>query len=342
MADMTLAVVHAANFWFRPCADNTVWTKTRAINITQEALALRLPPAEWAGRFLFMPEGKFLIEGLYLIPAAQAGIGTLKARGFRSAKFRDRKFLCSWHDAGKTDDDGLKPKYHGLNDCAHFVSECMKAGGVTGVGSTSAAQLVANLRARADTKTLALNVSKGVAKRIVNSGIMTPGDVIAFSDGSRFRHATLFLGDKSIAMHTAINHPALDIFEEEEEGENWMKSANTTHPLVTLIHFNHRDPDPALTPWLPGWWQVTIGGMTFFYHFTNTGKAAWTSQPPTNLAAPPAQPGGKGYWFGTADGNAEVCWRDTGTLDTLIRPSNPAVVIGLSNGNQLTATRLGP
>ena len=85
MADLTLAVVHAANFWFRPCADNIVWTKTRPINVIEEARALKLPPAEWVGRFLFVPEGRFLIEGLYLLPIAEAGIGRLRASGFRSA-----------------------------------------------------------------------------------------------------------------------------------------------------------------------------------------------------------------------------------------------------------------
>jgi hypothetical protein len=46
MADLSLAVEYANNFWFRPCADNTVWAKSRAINVVQEAMALRLPPAE--------------------------------------------------------------------------------------------------------------------------------------------------------------------------------------------------------------------------------------------------------------------------------------------------------
>jgi len=342
MANMALAAAHADTFWFRPCADDTVWTKTRAISLSQEARSFNKNPAEWVGRFLFMDDGAFLTEGLYLIPAVRASLGELRAKGFRSDEFSDRKFICSWYDAGATDDDGLKPKYHGLNDCAHFVSECMKAAGLGAVATTSAAQLVANLRARADTKTLALNVSRSAAKRIVNSDVMTPGDVIAFSDGSRFRHTTLFLGDKKIAMHTNINHPTLNVIRNVEEGENWMKSANTTHPLVTLIHFNYRDLDPALASWLPGWWEMVTGGRPFFYHFTATGKAAWTSQRPSALNSPPTQPGGTGYWFVNSEGDVNVCWRDTGSLDIIFHSSTLPKTFGLSNGDELFATRLGP
>jgi hypothetical protein len=342
MANLALATAHADNFWFRPCADDTVWTKTRPINLAQEARAHGKNPGEWVGRFLFYDAPVGESEGLYLIPAAEATLGAIKARGFRADRFPTRIFLCSWPDSHKEVESGLTPKYTGLNDCSHFVSECLKAGGLGAVGSTTAAQLVANLRARADTKTLALNVPKAVARRIGNSEIMAPGDVIAFSNGVRFRHTTLFLGDRKIAMHTSANHPSMGVFATEEKGENWLKSANSSHPLVTLIHFNHADRDPARAPWLPGWWEVTINGSTFFYHFTATGKAAWTSQRPSSLAVPPGQAGGQGYWFVNSDGNVNVCWRDTGTLDFILRPTTPPATTGFSNSGSLTAVRLGP
>ena len=72
---------------------------------------------------------------------------------------------------------------------------------------------------------------------------------------------------------------------------------------------------------LHGWWEMTIQGETWFFHFSNAGRAAWVSRRPANLTAGPAQPEGKVYWFGTVADEALVCWRDTGTLDRLFWPA---------------------
>ncbi|HJZ93190.1 MAG TPA: hypothetical protein VKE40_20100 [Gemmataceae bacterium] len=340
---MAAAVNHANNYWYRSCADGDVWTPNAPVNANRECAARGLNPAEWAGRFLNYERPGSLAEGLFLIPAAIGHPAIIKARDFMARNFPDRHFLCSWSDSKKDTFEGQTPPYTGLNDCSHFVSECLQKGGVS-TWSLNAPGLVKGLRARPDTKTLCHQVDKDAARWIINCGLLTPGDVVAYSDWTGFRHATLYLGGRMIAMHTSANHPDGNpsFLRNDQNGpNNWESSAHAAHPNITLIHFGDRDADTRPVRWAHGWWKVTGASGVFYYHFTPEGQTGWTSSSPTTLTRPPDNPGGRGYWFINPDGSIQVCWRDTGMLE-FFRPQPNQAMTGASTGEVLNGVRLGP
>jgi hypothetical protein len=346
--NLAAAVNHANNYWYRPCADGQVWTPNTAVNVLQECRSRNLDPAQWVGRFLLYDRGSpnETPEGLFLVPAAVASPATMKARGFHSRNYPDKVFLCSWSDSHKDSSEGQTPQYTGLNDCSHFVSECLQKGGVD-VWSLNAPDLVQRVRARSDTRTLCLHVNKEAARVIINSGLMTPGDVMAFSYHGGFKHAGLYLGERMVAMHTYFNHPDgddRDIYEDSAGLNNWEGLAHPGHPNVTLIHFNHRDLNPRAFTLVHGWWKVTAQGRTYYYHFTADGRAGWVSKAPMNLTAEPVPAEGSGYWFTTPGElyrGVSVCWRSTGTLERFRQLSSQAMT-GQSTYGMLSAARLGP
>jgi hypothetical protein len=340
---LAAAATHANNYWYRPCADGQVWTPNVPVNVDPECRRRNLDPGQWVGRFLWYERGGFLAEGLFLVPNAIASPAAMKARSFRSSNYPEKVFLCSWSDNKKDTSEGQTPPFTGLNDCSHFVSECLQRAGVT-AWSLNAPDLVKRLRARTDTKTLCYQVDKEAARWIINSGLMTPGDVVAYSDSNGFRHATLYLGARMIAMHTSFNHPDGDpmhIRTDSAGPNNWEASAHASHPNVTLIHFSYGDLDTRQVTWAHGWWKVIGPGKIYYYHLSADGQAAWMLTPPTNLNTAPNQPGGRGYWFATPERNVYVCWRDTGTLE-FFRPQPNQAMTGASSSEVLSGARLGP
>ena len=340
MVNLTAAVNHANNYWYKPCLDGVVWTKSKGINVEQEAVRFGKDPQRYVGRFLLYDAVDGQREGLFLIPAADAHLGFLKAKGFDAGNFDDKVFLCSWSDDGRDIYAGQTPPYTGLNDCSHFVSECFKQAGVA-VWALSAVQLVANIRRRADTKTLCYQVDKEAARRIINSNLMTPGDVIAFSFDGLFRHCTIYLGGRAIVMHTPLNHPHGPWKRETDSAgqNNWEASAHENHPEVTLIHFGHRDRDPLTVGWIHGWWEMSLpGGEVLFFYFGPNGKASYVSKRPTRVNAPPEAPEGKAYWFGMPGEDVLVCWKDSGTLDRVFLAGEQ--MSGTTNGEPLKGVRM--
>jgi hypothetical protein len=344
--NLVAAVNHANNYWYRPCADGQVWMPSTAVNVPQECKSRDLDPARWVARFLWYYVGSNFFEGLFLVPADVATPAAMKARDFHSHNYPDKVFLCSWSDSHKDSTGGQTPPYTGLNDCSHFVSECLQQGGVN-VWSLNAPDLVQRVRARSDTRTLCFQVNKEAARVIINSGLMTPGDVMAFSDHIGFRHAGLYLGERMVAMHTYFNHPDADdrYFHKDAAGRNnWEELAHPGHPNVTLIHFNHRDWDPRSLTWVHGWWKVTASGKTYYYYFTKDGRAAWVVKAPTSLTAEPVSAEGSGYWFaapGEFYRGVVVCWRSTGTMERFSQMSSQAMT-GQSTNGTLSAARLAP
>jgi len=120
---------HADTFWSQPCRDGLVWTSYRAINVNAELGARKLPTAEWMGAFLFYESGKGQAEGLFVIKKSERtkALTTWKVESCPSAVM-----LATFHDK-RSDDPAFpankQPKDFGLNDCTHFTSECVVAGG---------------------------------------------------------------------------------------------------------------------------------------------------------------------------------------------------------------------
>jgi hypothetical protein len=93
---------------------------------------------------------------------------------FDVSLYSNRKMISSWYD--KNDKNGANPEvlaqnpeYNGLNDCAHFVTQSLAAGGIH-VETTGVPTLFNSLRAVPDVKTLAKTVADDVAERLSRRG----------------------------------------------------------------------------------------------------------------------------------------------------------------------------
>ncbi len=287
-------------FWYRPCSDGQVWLSNQPVDINQKRLTVVNGEVDWAAVFLRDDvTGSGGGDALHFVRPVYAG------SKFKESEVPEehRRLVQSWA---------------GLNDCAHFVSEALKVGGINAY-SLNVQSLVEQLRARVETKTLAYFVTIDEVARIAKSGILRTGDIFAYGQSDRsfatHGHSTIFMEnavsdrDAKVACHTRLDHPSL-------EGD-WRPYAhpNTLHPSITVIHFGHDDPDPQLTSWLLGWWSVTWRAQIYFYYFDNRGRVGYTQ---TQL--------GKGYWF---DGGSaiSITWTNTGTLEVFsyALPSIPGV-----------------
>jgi len=336
------AVDYANKNWFQACSTNgVVWTRNTPIDVAKETRKLKLDPNEWVGRFLFYDSGAAISEGLFLVPAAEATPSILKSREFLSRNFPNKRFLCSWSDRAKESTEGQTPPFTGLNDCTHFTSSCLVAGGLQ-VANLMAGTFVGMLRADSDVKTLCLTVHKDLARRMINKGPFTAGDVIAFSDDTMFHHAILYLGHRKVAAHTHVNHPDGPEFNKTTDPDGrintWEISANSSHPKVTLLHFTQGDLDPGHSAWVHGWWTFTWRGADYFYHFDKDGRVWWTQTRPGPAMPPPADLSRHGYWFARHHHRIDMCWTRTGTFEHVQR-TDPSHVVGTSNDEPLEGTR---
>ena len=322
--------------WTVPCKDNLAYVYYAGINTQKEIQDRRLNPGDWKAAFLLYDDPKYTkLEGLYLI--SSANLARVKAGTLDANQYPERIMLSSWFDAADKDAANpevmaQKPKYNGLNDCAHFVTESLAAGGVH-VRTTGVPQLLSMLRGLADTKTLALTVSAGLADNIVKAGIMDVGDVILFSlTPTDHHHSTVYMGKEKIAMHTWANHP-----NHPTRKGDWKPSASKDHPLVTLIHFGRDDAPAVLWPFLVGWWAVTVPatGQKYWYYFKQNGWAGWTSRQPPSVNHPIIGQEGMGYWFEQGM-NVKICWTKTGSFETYdsVRPTDVGSFTGKWFGSQ--------
>jgi hypothetical protein len=311
-------------YWDKPCKDGRVFLAGRAITITEERKKWGAPESDWNATFLADPTStKEWTDGLFFI----RNIHDPKTFEYDADRIPMRN-LIKIEDWTGIQSGGV---YGGLNDCAHFVSECMRAGGIS-VYSADVGTLLHQLGKLPDTKTLASLVSLRAAKRIVDhADIMKKGDVIAFGSSkgySEHAHSTVYIGDGSVANHTHLNHR--DYPRREGGRHNWTNYADTYrgHDLVTLIHFGHDDPAPSISSWIFGWWRLEYrNGFTFYDYFGKDGRAYYTTKAPTDLKkAPPLPAKGvpsrpvsdqSGFWFAGSPypGNVKVCWTATGTYE---------------------------
>ena len=308
--------------WMVPCKDGIVWVYYAGINTTAKAAEHKKKTGkDWAAAFLQYPDPTFgSMEGLYLIPAGE--LGKVKGGQFDATKYPERKMLASWFD--KADKDAAnpeviaqKPADHGLNDCAHFVTESLAAGGIH-VETTGVGTLYNSLRGMADTKTLAKMVSAAAADNVIKSGVMKAGDVIIYSKEGKHAHSVVYMGGGQIAMHTWANHPKHPTIKGD-----WKKSATADHPQVTLIHFGRDDATISPTDKMLGWWRVQWRGTDYFYLFETGGRVGWTKQAPASLKQSLTSAGGRGYWFNEPL-RVGICWTDSGSFEALsVRPPKP-------------------
>ncbi len=254
----------------------------------------------------------------------------------------------------------LVQDWRGLSDCAHFLSRCLSAGGITGASSVYVPELVRILQLRADTRTLAEKVNRSQGQNIVDSGILKPGDMIGyfnissqgnFGGARRYSHSTMYVGKLGVkgslptgrvACHSVSRFSGLT---SRLVSDEW--HLDDPHYTYTFIHFSEDDNESALlikaVPQFSGWWEVSVPRASPVFQFNRpTGSAVFTTRRPTSARTVPL--GQRAYWFATSltpPVSVSFTWRTDGTVDIWTPGATAREFNVITNGTTTrTATRM--
>ena len=286
------AIAYAERHWNTPCHDGIVWLTNQSLQIEAQRTRLKAPAAAgWQPLFVkgTSPEPeKFVFQ-------RPTSTGT------------EEKVISGWD---------------GLADCAHFLSCCLTAGGVT-FRERGVRELVAALQTSAETKTLCERVPRDRAQQVIDTGIFTKGDMIGYFNidpkgdfGGRqaYSHSTMFVGKVgarstgNVTCHTVARFP----------GKSWLSDEWWLHTgyTYTLIHFSHDDPSPLsmATP-IHGWWKLEYSGRTEYYYVLRDGRARYTRRAPRSATETLSAGDGSASWFPGVSGTVTFVWRATGTIE---------------------------
>jgi len=150
------AVKFADLHWNTPADDGLFWLSNEAVVISQVRKDNVIPTTSWKKA-----------------PADDGWQPFFVDDGKRGEKAVLRRVV-----GGVTEEILINP-WEGIADCAHFLSRCLTAGGVT-VSERGVPQLIDTLQAKSNTKTLCEQVSKEGGQRVIDSGIFKPGDMIGY------------------------------------------------------------------------------------------------------------------------------------------------------------------
>jgi putative amidase-like protein len=206
-----------------------------------------------------------------------------------------------------------------LEDCAHFLSQCLKAGGLRIAEQWSVPMLLNTLRSGEDhhptpiAKTLAEKVPRAAAQAIIDAGLLKIGDMIGYFADGHYTHSAMYTGVRDgvgrVTCHTKSRFMG---WTPSQVPDAWYL-ANPRYTF-TLLHIPYSHP-PPLGATLAGWWRVTSPLRTEYYYVLPDGRAMRTTNVPKTTKAPHAPGPGdsRGYWFSDLR-EAKFCWRLDGCV----------------------------
>ena len=337
MVDRAKVVAYATKYWWRPCEDGIVWVGYGPIDVAKkakEAKKAKDAKEEYVGVFLWYPgkDGSQL-EALCLVPKSkEKEIETKNGEATWDKYKSDAIALASWANKRTDKEEDLTgfgktpPPDFGLNDCTHFTSECLIAGGLSIKDEKAhrGAGVLANfLDASKETATLCWMAAHDDVKAVVDAGIVKAGDVFAYHNDTKHaaHHTVPAVSPTTIAMHTwhAFGRP-------------W--HLDEPDQRVSVFHFKDDDYSTAEAKKWPGWWKVEATGdpkrtKPEFYHFDDKGVLTVTDKQPKDEKVKPQ--GEAHRWFSTKPKTAVVVRRkgtetkvETFTLSDP-KPKDPSV-----------------
>jgi hypothetical protein len=277
------AIKYAQTYWTSPCKDGLLGTAIGHLRIADFRARLHAPEQDgWAA--LFVRD---------------------RSKGIETGVFRK---------TGETDKQFQG--WDGLEDCAHFLSQCLRAGGATIPTEFGVQGLVNALQALPDTKTLGERLGDAAGQQIVDSGVLRPGDMLGYYNNTggeakrEYSHSAMYVGDNGITCHSICRFRGLG----DSSDDEWnLGSGELTY---TFIHFSGDDTPPTAVTLntLVGWWKVDITGKTFFYNVLRNGVAHRSDTPPRNRNAVLPPGGISAYWFQQAN-QVVFTWKQSGNVD---------------------------
>jgi hypothetical protein len=314
------AMEFAADFWDRPCKSDSHpaalgLDSGRDVPLSSRWNQRLFPPSMFEARFVF--NTKTNRDDLVAVPKAGAGPASTA------------HVLV----------DGKE-----LEDCAHFLSQCLKAGGLRIREQWSVPMLVNALQEqeagiRPRVKTLAEKVSRSTAQAIIDAGLLKIGDMIAYSGDGKYKHSAMFTGMFSgsgrITCHTKSRFMGLT-----PTGVDDAWHLGNPGFSFTLLHIAELHA-PALGNQIAGWWKVPGRTAPEYYYVNQDGSAVRTSKPPQSTKQPykPVTGDNRGYWF-PEHACAKFCWRADGSVAVLRLEGDRksgTIIVGANRG---TATKL--
>ncbi len=296
------AVGFADTHWNTPADDGLFWLSNEAVVIEQVRKANVVPTSAWKKA-----------------PAAEGWQPVFVDDGKGGEKAVFRRVV-----GGITEEILINP-WEGIADCAHFLSRCLTAGGLN-ISERGVPSLVQTLKGLHNTKVLCEQVDKDGGQRVIDNGLLKPGDMIGYFNvdpkgdygGARqYSHSGMFVGkingskDGAITCHTICRFPGRSWVEDSW----WLKPPG--HYAYTFIHFTDDDPVPdrGKVDALAGWWQLEHLGKTEFYLVRRDGTAQYTLSKPKKgqLVAPHAP--NSAHWFMGSAGDVTFVWRKAGTIE---------------------------
>lgn len=302
------AIAYAKAFWTIPCKDGLVGTDSAHMRLDDRRTQLHAPANQgWVASFV-----RDKIHGV------EAGV-------FQKPGADDKVFQA----------------WNGLEDCAHFLSQCVRAGGAGIETQWGVRELVEGLQGLSETKTLAERVGKDAGQRIVDSGIFKLGDMIGYynnnpKEGKRgYGHSAMYVGGGGITCHSVCRFKGLG----DSADDEW--DLSNPDYSYTLIHFSSGDvaPDPATAGKLAGWWTVQNAGRTRYYYILDDGRARWTPVAPRKATDQAPAGMNSAYWFQDHDKTTFI-WKETGDCEVWTVNSAGNVTSSFLNGIAGKVTRL--
>ncbi len=264
---------YASRYWDKPCDDGKIATNGPDVYVSQKARQFGATGPDWEGVFRSDSTGETL-----------------------------------WFNNKMTAAE-IETDIHGdqLEDCTHYISRCLIHGGISVPETSWAPYLVGYLLDRKDTKTLAEKVPVDRARRIMETGMVRQGDIIAYWKGGDYAHMGVRVEAKGISCHTWSRYngrPFRDTWELLNE-----------QYLYTFVHFSDDDRSPSGNMLMAnGWWAAKTATGEWFYYIFPDGRIRWTNHKPSSPAPPPLDQNRRGYWFDIAD-SLLVIWRATGSVE---------------------------
>jgi hypothetical protein len=228
--DRSKAIDYAKTYWTAPCKDGLLGLADGRPSVDYYRHRLHAPAAEWEALFVRKDTGE------------EQGV-------FRKAGESDKVF----HE-----DDGL-------DDCAHYVSQCLKAGAAAIETQWGAHGLKESLQALGNTKTLIEKASQESGQKIVNAGLLKQGDAVIYYNTKPtgeshvgYSHSAMYVGDGGITCHSTCRYKGLG----DSSDDEWHLNNGRAYQY-TFIHFSSDDiVEAAVSKALAGWWKAEYGGRT--------------------------------------------------------------------------------
>jgi hypothetical protein len=319
--DRNQANTYALTFWTIPCKDGLLGAADGHPSIEYYRKQRDAPAKDWEALFVRDKDG------------TESGV------------FRKVDVAAAVGRQGLLPDDKIFHGPHGLDDCAHYLSQCVRAGGARIDTQWGVHGLVDGLQRLPETKVLMERGDAVAGQRIIDSGIFKPGDMIGYFHNTKtkehsigYGHSAMYVGKNGITCHSTCR------FKDQGDSSDDEWSLDIRDFTYTFIHFSSDDKVvPGTAKALTGWWKAEYGGRESYYFVLGEGVARRSQKAPrkaTDHLSGHLSAKDTAYWFQEDHDAITFTWKDGSSLEQWTINGAGSVVKAMSNDMAGKATKL--